>query len=97
MSDTINLSEFSERTRKLNELLATEGELKGGGGDGTSGGMERRIERLESDVADIKVTLARIEAKLDAKIDWRWMTALFSGLMIAILRHDILALLSASP
>ena len=62
--------------------------LKGGGGGGNSGDMDDRIARLEvhmehvrKNVEDlrngtdtIQATLARIESKLDTKVDWERLT-----------------------
>lgn len=48
--------------------------LSGGGGDGTSGGMEARVAQLETDMREVKGdtrairdALLRIEGKLDTK------------------------------
>lgn len=47
--------------RRIAEGTAT---LKHGGGDGTSGGMETRIARLESDMEHVKKTLDRVDTGL---------------------------------
>lgn len=70
--------------------------LKGGGGDGTFDGMEARIAKLETDVTDIRVTLARIEAKLDSKIDYKWLTIYVLGIVAVVLRNEIAAFFTGS-
>ena len=56
------------------------------GGDGTSGGMEGRIAKLESgmehllrELVDIKLDIREI--RKDAKSDFRWMLAGFATLL----------------
>lgn len=63
---------------------------------GDGGNMDHRIDRLEEDVKDIKsdmksvrsdlteikVTLAGINAKLDSKVDYKWLFTV-TGLLIA--------------
>lgn len=66
---------------------------KGGGDDGGSGMLDQRVGRLEgqmdkviSELSDIKVTMARIDAKLDSKPS-HWgvilLNAALLGLVIA--------------
>ena len=73
--------------------------LKSGGGDGTFDGMEHRIGRLEtqmdrvlSELTDIKVLIASVDAKLDSKVDYKWLTVYILGIVAVILRDEILAL-----
>lgn len=76
--------------------------MKGGGGDGTFDGMEQRIGRLETKMdsvegrlTSIEVALARIEAKLDSKIDYKWLTVYVLGIVAVIMRNEIAALFVA--
>lgn len=39
--------------------------LKEGGGGGTSGGMEARVAKLEGEMVDVRIALARIDEKLN--------------------------------
>ncbi len=39
-----------------------------GGGDGGDGNMEQRLRQLETDVSEIKQTLARLDGHLEAKL-----------------------------
>jgi len=71
---------------------------KGGGGDNFDG-MEKRIDKLDAavdslrkDLTDIKVMLARMEADLSHKIDYKWMSAYVIGLAMLMLREEIAAL-----
>ncbi|MFG6159659.1 hypothetical protein ACGTNG_12705 [Halomonas sp. 1390] len=43
--------------------------------------LESRVEHLERDVSEIKVTLARIEGKLDNCVTWK---AAFGGLAVLL-------------
>lgn len=61
---------------------------KGGGPPGGDG-MERRFEKIEGDLVDLKVSLARIEAKLDSKIDYKWLTLYVLGIIAVVLREEI--------
>ena len=49
----------------ITELLTRSSGLKGGSGDGTSGGMESRIARLESDMEHVKKAVERIDRGQD--------------------------------
>lgn len=51
------------------------------GGEPPMSNLESRVEHLERDVGDIKVTLARIEAKLDNCVTWK---AAFAGLAVLL-------------
>jgi hypothetical protein len=58
--------------------------LKHNGGDGTSGGMEPRVAKLESDVGNIKEAIRDIKTDirdLRAKIDSQFL--IVSGMIIA--------------
>jgi hypothetical protein len=65
--------------------------------------MEQRVKRLEDDMKDmradmravrddmsaVKVHLATIAAKLDSKIDYKWMTIYVLGIVAVIMRDEI--------
>lgn len=58
---------IDDRLRELRELESRHREretLHGGGGGGTSDGMEPRIARLESDMEHVKKAIERIDGKL---------------------------------
>lgn len=67
--------------------------IEGGGGGGSS--VDQRIAKLEGDVTDIRITLARIEAKLDSKVDYKWLTVYVLGIVAVILRNEIIAMFTA--
>lgn len=61
--------------------------------------MEQRIGRLEgqmdrvlSELTDIKVSIGRIDAKLDSKVDYKWLTVYVLGIVAVIMRTEIAAL-----
>ncbi|KPF77506.1 hypothetical protein IP88_05990 [alpha proteobacterium AAP81b] len=56
--------------------------MKSGGGDGTSGDMEVRVARLESDVEYIKRDVG------DLKLDMRVVRSDVSGLKVDVARLD---------
>jgi hypothetical protein len=56
--------------------------LKNGGGNGTSGGMEARIARLESDVEYIKRDIS--ELKIDVRANFLWTISGFVGLFLLL-------------
>lgn len=82
--------------------------LKSGSGGGMFGDMEARVTRIESKMdkveerlTSIEVLLARIDgrfdsinAKLDSKIDYKWMLFAVFAICALILREEIKALLS---
>lgn len=55
------------------------------------------VAELRSDMGDVKSTLARIEGKLDSKVDWKWATGIVAALMLVILRNEIMAFFSSTP
>jgi hypothetical protein len=77
--------------------------LKGGGDGPYDGDMEARVNRLEGRMdavndrlSSIEVTLARMEGKLDAKIDYKWTLAAVFGICALILRSEIASILSTA-
>ncbi|SCW56606.1 hypothetical protein SAMN02927924_01405 [Sphingobium faniae] len=64
-----NLYPFDAADRELtaanNELHRQMEALKSGGGDGTSGGMDARVAKLESDVAHLVKQVDRIDARTE--------------------------------
>lgn len=82
----------------------TDETLKGGGGGGTFDPMEARVSRLESKMdrvedrlTSIEVTLARIDAKLDSKVDYKWLTVYVLGIVAVIMRSEIASLFTSGP
>lgn len=72
--------------------------LHSGGGGGTCDGMEQRIGRLEikmdkveDRLTSIEVLLARIDAKIDSKVDYKWLTVYVLGIIAVIMRSEISA------
>lgn len=64
--------------------------------------LEMRVSNLESDMRqvrndlnDIKVELAKISAKLDSKIDYKWLTVYVLGIVAVIMRSEIAAYLNS--
>ncbi|MFV1644913.1 hypothetical protein VWZ82_12895 [Phaeobacter sp. JH20_41] len=65
--------------------------------------LESQVDKVEERLTSIEVTLARIEAKLDgkvdtiiatlrSKIDYKWITVYFLGIVAVILRSEIAAI-----
>lgn len=50
--------------RDLTEMQQNLDRLKGGGGDGTSGDMETRVARLESDMEHVKRSLTSLDGRV---------------------------------
>jgi len=103
------MSELIDFTTRASERLASKADLQGGGGPPYGGDMEQRVTALEVKVdrligdvselrvgvSDIKTTLARIEGKLDSKVDWKWALGITVAIILVMLRAEILALLSS--
>lgn len=69
------------------KLPATSADLKGGGGGGTSDGMEARVAKLEADIGHIKTSLTEVrsdvrELRSEARTDFR---LLFGALIVVAL------------
>ncbi|TJZ85806.1 hypothetical protein [Paracoccus hibiscisoli] len=70
--------------------------------------MDARVDRLVEDMKEvkadlrsyredmsaIKIQLARMEGKLDSKIDYKWLTVYVLGIVAVILREEIASLFS---
>ena len=76
--------------------------MKGGSGGGTFGPMEARVSRIEDKMdrvedrlTTIEVTLARIDAKLDSKVDYKWLTIYVLGIAAVIMRSEIASLFTS--
>lgn len=90
----------------LEQRRATLRSLTGGGGGPTYDPMDARVERLESDAHELRAEMrslrdavggvaqavARMEGKLDAKVDYKWMTVYVLGIVAALLKDEIIAL-----
>lgn len=81
----------AEQSAALDRIARQRGDGSGGGGD-----MEARFSRVEGelndlrkDMTEVKVTLARIEATLSSKVDYKWMTAYVLGIAALVLREEI--------
>lgn len=59
-----NIKQISTHKRYISRVSSESGESKGSGSGG-GGGMEYRVARLESDVGDIKTSLAVLIQKVD--------------------------------
>lgn len=84
--------------------------LRGRSGGSGGGGMNDRIDRLETQVGrlegkmdkvnerltSIEVTLATISAKLDSKVDYKWLTIYVLGIVAVIMRSEIAAFFAGS-
>ncbi|MBA8900310.1 hypothetical protein [Phyllobacterium sp. P30BS-XVII] len=83
--------------KQIQFVRSADGPLKSGDGGGTFDGMETRISKLESNLIDIKVFLARIEENLESvassadvkelkgKVDGLPTTLQLLGFVIAVL------------
>jgi hypothetical protein len=98
MAERFELPDMNERLARLRQATETQS-LRTGGGGPYDGDMERRIGNLEndmrevrSDLTGIKVQLAKIDAKLDSKIDYKWLTIYVLGIIAVVLRNEIAAL-----
>jgi len=76
--------------------------LKTGGGSGTFNGMEirldhleKRMDRVEDKLDVLTVMVARIEGKLDAKVDYKWALAITTAIILIMLRAEIFAMIAA--
>lgn len=56
---------------------------------------QAQVDRLQSDMTDVKAALARIEAKLDSKIDYKWLTVYVLGIIAVIMRSEIASWVSS--
>lgn len=64
-----------------------QGDLKGGGGDGTSGDMEARVKRLEDDSKEMRADLKAIRidlAEIKGKVSAMPTTWQMVGLIVAV-------------
>ena len=84
------------------EMRQTIADLKRGGGGGTYDSMEARVARLEGKLdrvedrlSSIEVMLARIDAKLDSKVDYKWLTVYVLGIVAVIMRSEIASFFTA--
>lgn len=66
---------------RVSYLPYASGSSDGSGGEPPMSNLESRVEHLERDVSEIKVTLARIEGKLDNCVTWK---AAFGGLAVLL-------------
>lgn len=89
MTNNVHKMPTSESLKKIPSLTP-------GGGGGDSGNMEKRLDRLETKfdgleerLTRIEVSLAKIDAKLDSKIDYKWLTVYVLGIIAVIMRSEI--------
>ena len=54
--------------------------------------LRSEFSGLRSDIGDVRSTLAAISAKLDSKVDYKWLTIYIMGIVAVILREEIAAL-----
>lgn len=94
-----NVADHPSR-QKIQEDLAR---LKNSDGGGTFDGMEARVARLETKMDkvedrlnSIEVLLARIDAKLDSKIDYKWLTVYVLGIIAVVMRNEIAAWIASN-
>lgn len=59
------------------------------------GELKSDVKSLSRDMADVKVILARIEAELSHKVDYKWLTVYVLGLVAVLMREEILAFFRA--
>ncbi len=52
--------------------------------------LKAASESLKDSVSELKATVARIDAKLDSKIDYKWMTVYVLGIVAVIMREEII-------
>lgn len=60
------------------------------------GRLENRMDKVSDHLNSIEVTLATINAKLDAKIDYKWLTVYVLGIVAVIMRSEIAAFFAGS-
>lgn len=61
MAEPIDMDDH-RRSRGMPTVFGIDAPLKAGGGDGTSGGMEARVAKLEAHVEHIRAELAKLSA-----------------------------------
>jgi len=81
--------------RQIDDLQKRNEPSHSGGGGGGSDMLENRVAKIETDLTDIKVELAKISTKLDAKIDYKWLTVYVLGIVAVIMRAEIAALFTS--
>lgn len=67
------------------------GEPPGGDMEQKVAALEGRMSRVEDKLDRIAETVARIEGKLDAKVDYKWALAITTAIILVILRAEIMA------
>jgi len=58
--------------------------------------LEGKIDKVEERLTSIEVSLARIDTKLDSKIDYKWLSIYILGLAALVLRQEILAFFNSA-
>ena len=92
-----NVAYIKEWRDRVSSNLSVPERSKSGGGDGGDNDMlEKRVGKIESDLTDIKVELAKISAKLDSKVDYKWLTIYVLGIVAVIMRSEIAAFFAGS-
>ncbi|WP_449044176.1 hypothetical protein [Paracoccus versutus] len=52
--------------------------------------LKAACESLKDSASDLKTAIARIDAKMDSKIDYKWMTIYVLGIVAVIMREEII-------
>lgn len=94
-----NIVDLNGRNEELQGRLER---LQGGGGGPYDTDMEKRVEKLEASIdkvserlTAIEVSLARIDTKLDSKIDYKWLAVYVFGIIAVVLRSEIASLFAS--
>lgn len=58
--------------------------------------LKSDMTNVKDRLSDITAQLARIDAKLDSKIDYKWLTVYVLGIVAVIMRNEIASFLTGS-
>jgi len=65
MPEAVDMEAYRKSSQKYRTAAHLPGVLKDGDGDGTSGGMEARVAKLEADVSHLVKQVDRIDARTE--------------------------------